>query len=364
MLGPWARRGHRLVVTCARDADGAGHDSRCSSTRDTGCHRGWSPRRGCSTVLDLTADGRFALLRDGTRGAECCWLLDRATGHDAHRAAVPHGRFRPSRVAATCLPGAEAAVMVYLVTDAGLRRAELVAVRIERRRHAGAASARSAARDDAELEVRRRRPEGRDVLLVWNVERTQRAWSSSRSAGGPVRALDRCPGTVVSAGCARAATASRVGLVGGEPRRAARDSARLESPAGLALAHRCTASLMRAGATWSAGAGPVARPTTASSSPAGSTGPGRARRRATRAGLPARRPGGAGAARASIRSTRLLAAAGIAVFAPNIRGSSGYGRAFVHADDRSAPVRRDRRCRRLRAGISWTPGSPTRDASR
>ena len=30
-----------------------------------------------------------------------------------------------------------------------------------------------------------------------------------------------------------------------------------------------------------------------------------------------------------------LAAAGFTVFAPNIRGSSGYGRAFVHADDRN-----------------------------
>jgi dipeptidyl aminopeptidase/acylaminoacyl peptidase len=30
----------------------------------------------------------------------------------------------------------------------------------------------------------------------------------------------------------------------------------------------------------------------------------------------------------------LLAAIGIAVLAPNIRGSSGFGRAFVHADDR------------------------------
>ena len=31
---------------------------------------------------------------------------------------------------------------------------------------------------------------------------------------------------------------------------------------------------------------------------------------------------------------QVLAAAGITVFAPNIRGSSGYGRTFVHADDR------------------------------
>ena len=38
-----------------------------------------------------------------------------------------------------------------------------------------------------------------------------------------------------------------------------------------------------------------------------------------------------------------LAAAGITVFAPNIRGSSGFGREFVHADDvhgRYARVRR------------------------
>jgi dipeptidyl aminopeptidase/acylaminoacyl peptidase len=31
---------------------------------------------------------------------------------------------------------------------------------------------------------------------------------------------------------------------------------------------------------------------------------------------------------------QLLAAAGVSVFAPNIRGSAGYGRAFLHADDR------------------------------
>ena len=31
---------------------------------------------------------------------------------------------------------------------------------------------------------------------------------------------------------------------------------------------------------------------------------------------------------------QVLAAAGMAVFAPNVRGSSGFGRAFVHADDR------------------------------
>jgi dipeptidyl aminopeptidase/acylaminoacyl peptidase len=31
---------------------------------------------------------------------------------------------------------------------------------------------------------------------------------------------------------------------------------------------------------------------------------------------------------------QVLAAAGITVFAPNIRGSSGFGRSFVHADDR------------------------------
>jgi dipeptidyl aminopeptidase/acylaminoacyl peptidase len=31
---------------------------------------------------------------------------------------------------------------------------------------------------------------------------------------------------------------------------------------------------------------------------------------------------------------QVIAAAGIAVFAPNVRGSSGFGRSFVHADDR------------------------------
>ena len=56
-----------------------------------------------------------------------------------------------------------------------------------------------------------------------------------------------------------------------------------------------------------------------------------------------------------------MVAAGITVFAPNIRGSSGFGRAFVHADDVPRPPGRLRRRARQR-GTSWSSwASPTPD---
>ena len=53
---------------------------------------------------------------------------------------------------------------------------------------------------------------------------------------------------------------------------------------------------------------------------------------------------------------QVLAAAGITVFAPNIRGSSGFGRAFVHADDRYGRVDAIRdvaECARVLAERGW-----------
>ena len=47
-----------------------------------------------------------------------------------------------------------------------------------------------------------------------------------------------------------------------------------------------------------------------------------------------------------------LVAEGVAVFAPNVRGSGGYGRTFAAADDLRPPVRRDHR----RAGRGRLPG--------
>jgi dipeptidyl aminopeptidase/acylaminoacyl peptidase len=53
---------------------------------------------------------------------------------------------------------------------------------------------------------------------------------------------------------------------------------------------------------------------------------------------------------------QVMAAAGITVFAPNIRGSSGFGRAFVHADDRYGrmdAIRDVAQCARLLTGRGW-----------
>ncbi len=49
-----------------------------------------------------------------------------------------------------------------------------------------------------------------------------------------------------------------------------------------------------------------------------------------------------------------LLEAGITVFLPNVRGSGGFGRSFMHADDREKAVRGDRR-RRRRGPVSGRP---------
>ena len=59
-----------------------------------------------------------------------------------------------------------------------------------------------------------------------------------------------------------------------------------------------------------------------------------------------------------------LLAEGVAVFAPNVRGSGGYGRTFTQADDLRPAVRRDHR-RARRGRRRWcAAGSPTRAGSR
>ena len=80
VLGPWARQGHALVVTMSSDEPGVPNEC-CLIDPVTGAKepvaQGW-----LINVLDLTADGRFALLRDGTRGAQFCRLVDRAADQD------------------------------------------------------------------------------------------------------------------------------------------------------------------------------------------------------------------------------------------------------------------------------------------
>jgi acetyl esterase/lipase len=332
VLGPWARQGHGLVVTICDDDPAVPHT--CVLI---------DPVTGASeqvavgeliSMLDLTGDGRFALLRDGTRGAEFCRLVDREV--DTDYAILPYpetgsadrGLLRPAPPAR---PGEEQAVMAaYLVTDAGVARRELVAVGIHddgRRIAAGAI----AARPDAEVEFVDCDADGTLLLVVWNVDGYSEVELIDPATGDRTPFTD-LPGDVVAgAVLARDGATAVISVEGaGSPRRlwrldcatgewhaitsqslAPRDDlvrpelVHFDAHDGLPL----TGWLYR-GRTGAPGNPPPAGMISLHGGPEAQERPG------------------------FNPQHQVLAAAGITVLAPNIRGSSGYGRAFVHADDR------------------------------
>jgi len=328
VLGPWARRGHRLTVTVHEDDEGrVGGTNRCMLL---------DPATGFTEdlavgpllrVLDLSEDERFVLCSDGPRGAERCWLLDRATGHEEDLLPYPSVGATHSGILRPVHQDADAAMIVYLVTDAGLGRPGLVAVPIGadgRRGHVGAI----AQRDDAELELVDADRDGRTLLLVWNVGGRSEVellsrWGRDRQPVAPV------PGTVVAGGVL-SRDGSRAVLCVESPQQPARlfelavdfgvwtpltapsfggsglvtpTLERLESHDGLEL----EGWLYRAPSLTS---GPPPALVYLHGGPEAQERPG------------------------FNPHHQLLAAAGITVFAPNIRGSAGYGRSFLHADDR------------------------------
>jgi acetyl esterase/lipase len=327
VLGPWARKGHGLVVTICDDDPAVPHVCLLID-----------PVTGVSeqvavgeliSMLDLTGDGRFALLRDGTRGAEFCRLVDRTV--DTDYAILPYpetgsadrGLLRPAP------PGEKQAGMAaYLVTDAGVARRELVAVGIHddgRRIAAGAIAARA----DAEVEFVDCDADGTLLLVVWNVdgysevelidpatgERTARPDLPGDVVAGAVLARDGATAVISVEGAASPRRLWRLDCVTGDWRAitplslAPREDlvrpelVQFDAHDGLPL----TGWLYRA------------RPVNGHLPP----------------GMISLH-GGPEAQERPVFSPQhqVLAAAGITVLAPNIRGSSGYGRAFVHADDR------------------------------
>lgn len=318
VLGPWAREGHDLVITISGEGPNEcilvdSVTGECTSVA-TG---------GLITLLDLTADGRFALLRDGTRGAQFCRLVDRVADVDhpvlpyQHTGSTDVALFRPAPI------GDTATFTAYLVSDAGRPRRELIAIGLRddgRRVSAGTL----AAREDAELEFADADADGRVLVLVWNAYGRSEVELLETSTGART-ACPGLPGAVVS-GLAMARDGSCVVLS-------------VESPS----APRRLWSLDVAKQTWTA--------VTTDTSFEGLVEPELVHFQA-HDGLPltgwlyrARHETGAamislhGGPEAQERPVftpqhQVLAAAGITVFAPNIRGSSGFGRAFVHADDR------------------------------
>ena len=272
-----------------------------------------------ATVCTFSHDGRYAVVRLGARGARRLLLVDTRTGSNAELlgadATVADARFAPDDR------------MIYLHTDAGREFAALLALP---RVAAGYPEAAEliAARDGAELERFALEPTGRAVVAVWNVEGRSELELVDLT-GGQRRGLPAPPAEVVT-GCAFAQDGGSLVLAvesGAEPPHVLRYPLPPTEPVRLAPAL------------------PPPWPPDAPTRPV-------LHRWRARDGLELSgwlyRPAGALGAvptlvwlhagpEAQERPTfnplyQALLSYGIAVFAPNVRGSSGFGRGFVDAD--------------------------------
>jgi dipeptidyl aminopeptidase/acylaminoacyl peptidase len=329
-LGPWTRSGHRVVVMVP--SPHPGEPITCYLADPTTGDLTVLATGDLIHVLDISMEERLLVLRDGRRGHEFCVVVDRVSDRE-HRV-LPPDETGSTEVAFVrhAPPGRPHPATAYLVTDAGRARRELVAAPLA----PGGRSAPPttlAARDDAELEDIDADDEGRLLVLLWNVagrselelmdtatlQRTLVPDLPGYVASGPVLSRDGSSVVVTVDGPAAPPALWRldVGTLTWTP---VTESPQLPeellvSPIletfsaddGLQL----TGWLYRVpgrtepgpAALWLHG-GPESQE------------------------LPDFSP-----------QHQALVAAGIAVFAPNIRGSSGFGRDFVHADD--GPLRYD-----------------------
>lgn len=274
-----------------------------------------------ATVCSFSHDGRYAVVRLGPRGARRLLLVDTRAGTAAEllgaTATVADARFAPDDR------------RIYLHTDSDREFAALIALP---RVAAGypASAELIAARDGAELEAFALDPTGRSAVTVWNVD----GYSELELvdlAGGDRLALPAPPAEVVT-GCAFAQNGGSLVLAvesGAEPPHVLRYLLEPAEPVRLA---------------------PVPPPPWPPEAP---TRPEphqcRARDGLTLSGWLYRPAGALGALPTLVwlhggpesqeRPTfnplfQVLLSHGIAVFAPNVRGSSGFGRGFVDADVR------------------------------
>jgi dipeptidyl aminopeptidase/acylaminoacyl peptidase len=323
-LGPWLRRGHRLVVGIAAPAL---FEPTRSDIVDpaTGVHEALAVG-DLIDVLDLSNDERFVLLRDGRRGEQFCVMVDLVNDADHPLLPYPHTGATDRGLLRAAPAGESSPMMVYLVTDAGRPRRELVAVPVAedgQRAQVGVL----ASRPDAELELLDADQAGRLLVLVWNVAGASEV-ELLDTATGTRRMVPGLAGAVVS-GCVLSRDGLSLVLCVEGP----------ATPRSLWRYGTDDGSLARIDA-----AGPVSHSlvvptleTFSSHDGLELTGwlyrvPGRVDPGPTMLSL----HGGPEAQERPVFTPQhqVMVAAGIAVFAPNVRGSSGFGRSFVHADDR------------------------------
>jgi dipeptidyl aminopeptidase/acylaminoacyl peptidase len=324
-LGPWTRSGHRFVVTFPGLSNG--HPTR-SYLADPLTGRLDPLAEGhLIHVLDISLEERFLVLKDGERGQQYVSVVDRLMDEDfsalfqGATGSTEVGLIRPA-------PEDHAGpVYVYLASDVGLSRKVLIGLPFGPNGWRGEPRT-LAARDDAELEWVDADDAGRLLLLVWNVAGASELELFDTQTRARTRVPD-LPGLVAADPVlSRDGSSVILGVEGPERPRE--------------LWHFDTATHV-----WTRVTEVPALPGRPLVVPALKTFVGRD-------GLPltgwlyraTAGPAGPGPAVVSLhggpeaqeRPTfepqhQALAAAGITVFAPNIRGSSGFGREFVHADD-------------------------------
>lgn len=328
-LGPWSRTGHRFVV--AVPPTEAGGVSHCDLVEPATGVREPVAAGGLVDVLDISGDERFALLRDGKRGAHYCVTLDRHSDRDHPLLPYPGtgstegGLLRPSPQ----WDGDDEPVdfTTYLITDAGRPRAALVAVSLGPEGVRGDVGV-LAERRDAELERIDADDAGTVLALVWNVSGASELELLHTVAARRTKVPD-LPGRVIS------------GLA------LARDGRSLVLSVEGPLSPQRIWRLELSDLTWQ----PV---TEAAPMPAIALVEPQLHRFIAHDGLPLTGwlyRGGNGDSAGAVAlafhggpeaqerpgfnpNHQGLVAAGISVFAPNVRGSSGFGRSFAHADDR------------------------------
>lgn len=341
-LGPWSRSGHRVVITLpSTEAD---QPARAYLVDPVSGDRDDLALGELIHVLDLSVEERLVVLRDGQRGHEFVVVVDRLTDED-HPLLIdpPSGSaeiafMRPS-------PASETSPLVaYVATEAGAPRRQLVAQPVGP--HGWRGRPRSiVARPDGELEFLDADDAGRTVLLGWNVDgRSELELINTHDASRtPVPDL---PGEVVTD-----PVLSRDGrsvLLAVEGPTHPRELWRLDTnaltwsrvtdvpvlPAVALVQPTLERVRARDGIELTGWLYRAVEPAVSSTVAVDGTGAEPPVRDVRRAAMIHLHGGPESQERPTFSAQhQALAAAGITVFAPNIRGSSGSGHEFVHADD-------------------------------
>jgi dipeptidyl aminopeptidase/acylaminoacyl peptidase len=323
----WTHDGKELLLG-SNVRDGATIDAFLEDV-GSGTRRGTTRTGGINTLLDTSRDGRWGTLsRLVSRGNNDVFLLELATGKET--LLTPHegpgsfggGVFSPD------------GRTIWLSSNGGRDRVAFARVRLDAAGRPGPVEI-VAARDDAELQEFETDEAGTTAVLAWNVAgRTELSFldlASGKSTAGPALPAELGGGLVwskdgkqIALTCSGATAPSDVWVL---ERATGRLRQVTRSPhAGVSLASLVRPTLVRFPAADGLElAGWLYRP-------AGATAPGPI--------VLSFHGGPEAQERPAFRSDyQALLSRGIAVLAPNVRGSSGFGKRFVNLDN--GALRRD-----------------------